>query len=72
MRDENFFNYKGSLLLWTRKYGENETRILDPGDSGAVPKVTAHTFQILSPGYEMVGVTQPGGFECVSISRAGI
>ncbi|KAE9367091.1 RmlC-like cupin, partial [Stipitochalara longipes BDJ] len=60
---ENFFNYRGRFQLWTDKYNNENTRVLGPGDYGAVPHNTTHTFQILDPDTEMVGVIQPGGFE---------
>ncbi|KAI9649179.1 hypothetical protein NHQ30_001747 [Ciborinia camelliae] len=60
---ENFFNLKGRYQLWTEKDGDSETRILTPGDYGSVPINTTHTFQILDPDTEIVGVIQPGGFE---------
>lgn len=62
---ENFFNFRGRFQLWTDKYGDQETRVLTAGDYGAVPHNTTHTFQILDPDTEMVGVIQPGGFEYV-------
>lgn len=60
---ENFFNLRGRFQLWTEKDGVEETRIIIPGDYGAVPENTTHTFQILDPDTEMVGVISPGGFE---------
>jgi hypothetical protein len=62
---ENFFSYKASFQPWTGKYGDNETRILGPGDYSAVPEGTTHTFQTVEPDTEMVGVIQPRGFELV-------
>jgi len=62
---ENFFNFRGRFQLWTDKYDDENTRVLGPGDYGAVPHNTTHTFQILDPDTEMVGVIQPGGFEWV-------
>ncbi|KAF4633084.1 hypothetical protein G7Y89_g5040 [Cudoniella acicularis] len=52
---ETFFNYRGRFQLWTEKYDDEETRVLIPGDYGAVPYNTTHTFQILDPDTEMVG-----------------
>lgn len=60
---ENFFNFRGRFQLWTDKHDEDNTRILLPGDLGAVPHNNTHTFQILDPDTEMAGVIQPGGFE---------
>ncbi|QSZ37024.1 hypothetical protein DSL72_009116 [Monilinia vaccinii-corymbosi] len=60
---ENFFNLKGRFQLWTEKDGSDETRILSTGDYGSVPINTTHTFQVLDPDTEIVGVIQPGGFE---------
>ncbi|KAG4434485.1 hypothetical protein IFR05_010028 [Cadophora sp. M221] len=60
---ENFFNLRGRFQLWTERDGDEETRILIPGDYGAVPKNTTLTFQILDPDTEMVGVISPGGLE---------
>jgi hypothetical protein len=65
MHYENFFNYKGHFQLWTEKDGDEQAHLLTAGDYGAVPHNTTHTFQILDPDTEMVGVIQPGGFECV-------
>ncbi|KAE8147332.1 RmlC-like cupin domain-containing protein [Aspergillus avenaceus] len=61
---ENFFNFKGRFQLWAQ-YGEDEqqARLLTQGDYGSVPRNTTHTFQILDPDTEMVGVISPGGFE---------
>jgi mannose-6-phosphate isomerase-like protein (cupin superfamily) len=63
---ENFFNVKGRFQLWAQ-YGDEEqqTRLLTQGDYGSVPRNTTHTFQILDPDTEMVGVISPGGFEYV-------
>lgn len=62
---ENFFNYKGRFQLWTEKDGDEQARLLTAGDYGSVPHNTTHTFQILDPDTEMVGVIQPGGFEYI-------
>lgn len=59
MHYENFFCLKGRFQLWT----EEEARLLTVGDYGSVPRNTTHTFQILDPDTEMVGVISPGGFE---------
>ncbi|QDS72488.1 hypothetical protein FKW77_010021 [Venturia effusa] len=60
---ETFFNVRGKFQLWTKKDGVENTRVLWPGDFGAVPQDTIHTFQMLDPATEMMGVIQPGGFE---------
>ena len=60
---ENFFCSKGRFQLWTEKYGDEQARVMLPGDYGAVPHNTTHTFQVLDPDTEMLGVIQPGGFE---------
>lgn len=63
---ENFFCLKGRFQLWTASAGDfegEEARLLTPGDYGAVPHNTTHTFQVLDPDTDMVGVIQPGGFE---------
>lgn len=62
---ETFFNVRGRFQLWTKKDGVENTRVILPGDFGAVPQETIHTFQILDPDTEMMGVIQPGGFEYV-------
>ncbi|KAH8660757.1 RmlC-like cupin domain-containing protein [Tricladium varicosporioides] len=67
---ENFFNYRGRFQLWTEKDGNENSRLLGPGDYGAVPHNTTHTFQILDPDTEMVGVIQPGGFESLFYALA--
>ncbi|KAH8883441.1 quercetin 2,3-dioxygenase [Thozetella sp. PMI_491] len=61
---ENFFNFKGRFQLWGQKEDrEQQARVIGPGDYGSVPRNTTHTFQILDPDTEMVGVIVPGGFE---------
>ncbi|KAF2690820.1 RmlC-like cupin [Lentithecium fluviatile CBS 122367] len=60
---ENFYCLRGRYALWTSKDNLTNGRILTPGDYGAVPHNTTHTFQLLDPFTEMVGVIQPGGFE---------
>lgn len=60
---ENFFCYKGRFQLWTEKDDSENARLMTPGDYGACPRNTTHTFQILDPDTEMVGVIAPGGFE---------
>ncbi|KAJ5345633.1 hypothetical protein N7452_003637 [Penicillium brevicompactum] len=61
---ENFFNFKGRFQLWAQKdSAEQQARLLTAGDYGSVPRNTTHTFQILDPDTEMVGVIVPGGFE---------
>lgn len=54
---------RGRYNLWASKDGNNEGRVFSPGDYGAVPHNTTHTFQITDPFTEMVGVISPGGFE---------
>lgn len=49
---ENFFCLQGRLQLWTsdaETFENEEARLLTPGDYGAVPHNTTHTFQILDP-----------------------
>ncbi|RAL04488.1 cupin domain-containing protein [Aspergillus ibericus CBS 121593] len=61
---ENFFSFKGRFQLWAQHGdGEQEARLLTQGDFGSVPRNTTHTFQILDPDTEMVGIIVPGGFE---------
>lgn len=60
---ENFYNLRGRFALWASKDNTTAGRIFTPGDYGAVPHDTTHSFQILDPFTEMVGVIQPGGFE---------
>ena len=70
---ENFYNFKGRFQLWTQKggidsgatgyLGPQESRVMLQGDFGAVPLNTTHTFQLLDPGTELMGVIVPGGFE---------
>lgn len=67
---ENFFCSKGRFQLWTNKYGDEESRVMLPGDYGAVPRNTTHTFQVLDPDTEMLGVIQPGGFEALFFAIA--
>lgn len=67
---ENFFCSKGRFQLWTNKYGDEESRVMLPGDYGAVPRDTTHTFQVLDPDTELLGVIQPGGFEALFFAIA--
>ncbi|KAJ5930950.1 hypothetical protein N7466_006443 [Penicillium verhagenii] len=61
---ENFFAMKGRFQLWAEKDGnEQQARLLTQGDYGSVTRNTTHTFQILDPDTEMIGVIVPGGFE---------
>ncbi|PVI06700.1 RmlC-like cupin [Periconia macrospinosa] len=60
---ENFYNLRGRFALWASKDNTTAGRIFTPGDYGAVPQNTTHSFQTLDPFTEMVGVIQPGGFE---------
>ncbi|KAJ5537747.1 hypothetical protein N7494_007226 [Penicillium frequentans] len=61
---ENFFSFKGRFQLWAQKDDdEQQARLLTQGDYGSVSRNTTHTFQILDPDTEMVGVIVPGGFE---------
>ncbi|KAL1612555.1 hypothetical protein SLS60_000783 [Paraconiothyrium brasiliense] len=60
---ENFYNLRGRFALWASKDNMTSGRIFTAGDYGAVPHNTTHSFQILDPFTEMVGVIQPGGFE---------
>lgn len=60
---ENFFCGKGRFQLWAEKDGFSEARLLTPGDYGAVPHNTTHTFQVLDPFTTMIGNIVPGGFE---------
>ncbi|KAF2141088.1 uncharacterized protein K452DRAFT_288467 [Aplosporella prunicola CBS 121167] len=61
---ENFYCAKGRVNLWAAR---NETghhaRELSPGDYGAVPPGTTHTFQMTDPDTQLTGVIAPGGFE---------
>ncbi|KAF2193485.1 quercetin 2,3-dioxygenase [Zopfia rhizophila CBS 207.26] len=65
--DENFFCLKGRFQLWADKQNSNnnetQARLLTVGDYGSVPRNTTHSFQILDPDTELVGVIVPGGFE---------
>ena len=54
---------RGSYNLWASKDGSDSGRSFTPGDYGAVPHNTTHTFQITDPFTELVGVISPGGFE---------
>lgn len=49
---ENFFCLKGRFQLWTADattFKNEEARLFTPGDYGAVPHNTTHTFQVLDP-----------------------
>lgn len=61
---ENFYCTKGQFRLWAESDSfAQQCRQLIPGDYGAVPHNTKHTFQILDPDTQMTGVIHPGGFE---------
>jgi len=60
---ENFYCLRGRYNLWASKDGSDSGRQFTPGDYGAVPHNTTHTFQITDPFTELVGVISPGGFE---------
>lgn len=61
---ENFYCTKGRVQLWAKTNATGEAaRVLTPGDYGAVPHNTIHTFQITDPDTQLTGVIQPGGFE---------
>ncbi|KAK3321755.1 RmlC-like cupin domain-containing protein [Apodospora peruviana] len=67
---ENFYSAKGRVQLWGQNldaYHANtsiqQTRILGPGDIGAIPPNTIHTFTLLEPDTQLTGVLVPGGFE---------
>ncbi|KAK3356869.1 RmlC-like cupin domain-containing protein [Lasiosphaeria hispida] len=67
---ENFYAVKGRVQLWGQNldgYLANasvqQTRILGPGDIGAIPPNTIHTFSLLEPDTQLTGVLVPGGFE---------
>ncbi|TDZ38439.1 Quercetin 2,3-dioxygenase [Colletotrichum spinosum] len=68
---ENFYCSKGSIQLWAKTNASAEqARLLTPGDYGAVPHNTVHTFQITDPDTQLTGVIQPGGFEELFIAIA--
>jgi quercetin dioxygenase-like cupin family protein len=61
---ENFFSFKGRFQLWAQKgKEEQQARLLTQGDYASVTRNTTHTFQILDPDTEMIGIVVPGGFE---------
>jgi len=67
---ENFYAVKGRVQLWGQNldtYLANTsvqtTRVLGPGDIGAIPPNTIHTFSLLEPDTQLTGVLVPGGFE---------
>ncbi|KAL0941766.1 quercetin 2,3-dioxygenase [Colletotrichum truncatum] len=68
---ENFYCSKGQIQLWAKTNSSGEqARLLTPGDYGAVPHNTVHTFQITDPDTQLTGVIQPGGFEELFIAIA--
>ncbi|KAK1689115.1 RmlC-like cupin domain-containing protein [Colletotrichum godetiae] len=68
---ENFYCTKGQIQLWAQTNSSGEqARVLTPGDYGAVPHNTVHTFQITDPDTQLTGVIQPGGFEELFIAIA--
>jgi quercetin dioxygenase-like cupin family protein len=67
---ENFYARKGRVQLWgqdlegfLKNTTVQQTRILGPGDFGAIPPNGIHTFQMLEPDTVLTGVLVPGGFE---------
>ena len=67
---ENFYARKGRVQLWgqdldgfLKNTTVQQTRILGPGDFGAIPPNGIHTFQMLEPDTILTGVLVPGGFE---------
>jgi quercetin dioxygenase-like cupin family protein len=67
---ENFYARKGRVQLWgqdldgfLKKTTTQQTRILGPGDFGAIPRNGIHTFQMMEPDTILTGVLVPGGFE---------
>lgn len=67
---ENFYTVKGRVQLWGQNLDGFQTnssvqqsRILYPGDIGAIPRNTIHTFRLLEPDTQLTGVLVPGGFE---------
>ncbi|KAK1830581.1 RmlC-like cupin [Podospora conica] len=67
---ENFYSVKGRTQLWGQNLDTfltntsvQQTRILHPGDIGAIPRNTIHTFALLEPDTQLTGVLVPGGFE---------
>ncbi|KAF9876331.1 hypothetical protein CkaCkLH20_06274 [Colletotrichum karsti] len=68
---ENFYCSKGQFQLWAKTNSTGEqARVLTPGDYGAVPHNTIHTFQITDPDTQLTGVIQPGGFEELFVTIA--
>ncbi|GKT46483.1 questin oxidase [Colletotrichum spaethianum] len=68
---ENFYCTKGQIQLWAKTNDtEEQARVLTPGDYGAVPQNTVHTFQITDPDTQLTGVISPGGFEELFIAIA--
>jgi quercetin dioxygenase-like cupin family protein len=67
---ENFYARKGRVQLWGQDLdgflkgtSVQQTRILGPGDFGAIPTNGIHTFQMIEPDTLLTGVLVPGGFE---------
>jgi quercetin dioxygenase-like cupin family protein len=60
---ENFYCSKGAVRVWAKTNSSSEGRLLTPGDYGAVPTDTVHTFQMMEPDTQLTGVIYPGGFE---------
>jgi hypothetical protein len=67
---ENFYTRKGRVQLWGQSLDGflknttvQQTRILGPGDFGAIPNGGIHTFSMLEPDTVLTGVLVPGGFE---------
>lgn len=56
---ETFYPVKGRMQIW----GQDQSRLMTPGDIGVVPQNTTHAFQILDPDTYMIGIQAPGGFE---------
>lgn len=57
---ETFFVMEGAIRLWVDdQQGRRETRILEPGEFGYVPKNTIHSYRIERAG-RIFGVTSAG------------
>ncbi|KAJ5594627.1 uncharacterized protein N7459_000835 [Penicillium hispanicum] len=51
---------------------EQQARVLTQGGYSSIVRNTTHTFQILDPDTEMVGVIVPGGFESVGLDDCDV
>jgi quercetin dioxygenase-like cupin family protein len=59
--EEAFFVLEGQMTLWV---GDEEPRVLNPGDYGIMPRNVAHCYRVTSSTpARVLAITSPAGFE---------